>query len=160
MVKCVNEKVYPYVIFLPTKQKNSVLSSIFGSKTAVDILKFAIKQGVSNKIYQKTLIEKLSYSNKTVIEHLKSLTRLGILKEQMEKVEAENRTVWVKSYRLSDFGKWLALLLVEEKTLSDEEKSEILKSAFRNYLRWIKALTEKLHVEKSVLERIFKEEIG
>lgn len=154
-----NEKIYPYVVFLPAKQKDNVLSAIFGSKAAVDILKFSINQGVSNKIYQKDLIEKLSYSNKTVIKHLKSLTKLGILKEQMEKTQVENRTVWVKSYQPSDLGKWFVLLLTEEKALSDKEKSRILKNAFRTYIRWIKTLSEKLHVDQNVLETIFAKEM-
>lgn len=153
------EKIYPYVVFLPAKQKDNVLSGIFGSKAAVDILKFSISQGVSNKIYQKDLIENLSYSNKTVIKHLKSLTRLGILKEQMEKTQVENRTVWVKSYQLSDLGEWFVLLLTEEKALSDEEKSKILKNAFRTYIKWIKTLSQKLHLDQSVLEAIFTKEM-
>jgi len=158
-VNSMKQKIYPYVVFLPAKQKDNVLLAIFGSKAAVDILKFSIIQGVSNKIYQKDLIEKLSYSNKTVIKHLKSLTRLGVLKEQMEKTEVKNRTVWVKSYSLSDLGKWFALLLAKEKALSDEEKSEILKNAFRAYIGWIKTLSEKLNVDQSVLKKIFTEEM-
>lgn len=153
------EKNHPYIVFLPAKQKDSVLSAIFGSKAAVDILKFSMSQGVSNKIYQKDLIENLSYSNKTVIKHLKSLTRLGILKEQMEKTKVQNRTVWVKSYQLSDPGEWFVLLLTEEKALSDEEKTKILKNAFRTYIKWIKTLSQKLHLDQSVLETIFTKEM-
>ncbi|MGC8896444.1 MAG: hypothetical protein ACP5LB_06755 [Candidatus Bathyarchaeia archaeon] len=152
-------EIYPYVVFLPAKQKNKVLSAIFGSKAAVDILKFSINQGVSNKIYQKELIEKLSYSNKTIIEHLKTLTKLGVLEEEMEKTEKQKRTMWVKSYRLSDIGKWFALLLAEEKDLSEKEKAEILQNIFRTYIKWVKELSEKLHVNKKTLEEIFKEEM-
>ena len=152
-------EIYPYVVFLPAKQKNKVLSAIFGSKAAVDILKFSINQGVSNKIYQKELIEKLSYSNKTIIEHLKTLTKLGVLEEEMEKTERQKRTMWVKSYRLSDIGKWFALLLAEEKDLSEKEKAEILQNIFRTYIKWVKELSEKLHVNKKTLEEIFKEEM-
>jgi hypothetical protein len=150
---------YPYVVFLPAEQKNRILSAIFGSKASIDILKFSLKQGISNKIYQRDLVEKLSYSNKTIIENLKVLTKLGVLTEEMEKAEKERRVVWVKAYQLSDMGKWFALLLAEEKELSDEEKAEILQNIFRNYIKWVKNLSEKLHVEKETLERIFKEEI-
>jgi hypothetical protein len=147
------------VVFLPAEQKNRILSAIFGSKASIDILKFSLKQGISNKIYQRDLVEKLSYSNKTIIENLKVLTKLGVLTEEMEKAEKERRVVWVKAYQLSDMGKWFALLLAEEKELSDEEKAEILQNIFRNYIKWVKNLSEKLHVEKETLERIFKEEI-
>jgi len=104
-------------------------------------------------------MEKLPYSNKTIIEHLKSLTKLGVLEGDMEKTKSENRIVWVKSYQLTDIGKWFVLLLAEEKELSKKEKAEILKDIFRAYLKWVKDLSEKLHVDKETLEKIFMEEM-
>jgi len=154
-----NQKFHPYVVFLPSKHKHKTLRAIFGSQTAVDILKFSIRQGVSKKIYQKDLVEKLPYSNKTIIEHLKSLTRLGVLEEDMEKIESENRIVWVKSYQLTDIGKWFVLLLAEEKELTKEEKAQILRNVFKAYIRWVKNLSEKLHLNKEELKRIFTEEM-
>ncbi|HEY4675244.1 MAG TPA: hypothetical protein VIH48_04230 [Candidatus Bathyarchaeia archaeon] len=151
-------KAYPYVVFLPAKQKDDVLSAIFGSKAAVDILKFSITSGISNRIYQKELIEKLSYSNKTIIEHLKSLTKLGVLDESMVKTQNENRIVWLKSYQLTDVGKWFALLLAEKKDMSKEEKAQIFQNIFRRYIRWAGDLSKKLNVEKKVLTEIFLEE--
>jgi len=152
-------ELHPYVVFLPTEQKNKILSAIFGSKAAVDILKFSLDQGVSNKFYQKDLVRKLAYSNKTIIEISKSLTKLGILREDMEKIEKEKRTVWVKAYQLSDEGKWFALLLAEERDLSEIEKAEILQNIFRQYIKWVKTLSENLHVDKETLEKIFTEEM-
>jgi hypothetical protein len=146
-------------VFLPSEDKTRVLSSIFGSKAAVDILRFSLKQGISNKIYQKDLMKKLSYSNKTVIENLKSLTKLRILEEHMEKAQKERGIVWVKTYQLSDSGKWFALLLAEEKDLSDKEKGEILENLFRTYVRWVKDLSDRLHLSKSTLEKAFREEM-
>jgi len=158
-VCCLNADLHPYVVFLPTEQKNRILSAIFGSKASVDILKFSLTQGVSNKIYQKDLVKKLSYSNKTVIETLKSLTKLEVLMENMEKTEKEGRTMWVKAFQLSDIGKWFALLLAEEKDLSDKEKAEILQNIFRSYIKWVKNLSENLHVNKETLKKIFFEEM-
>jgi hypothetical protein len=152
-------KVHPYVVFLPTEQKTKILSAIFGSRSAVDILRFSLSQGISNKIYQKDLMKELPYSNKTVIGNLKSLTKLGVLMEEMEKMEKDGRIVWVKAYQLSDLGKWFALLLAEEKDLSEEEKGEILQNIFRVYVKWVKTLSEKLHVNKELLEKIFMEEM-
>lgn len=151
--------LHPYVVFLPAEQKSKILSAIFGSKAAVDILKFSLNQGVSNKIYQKDLVRELAYSNKTIIENLKSLTKLGVLREDMEKIEKRGRIVWVKAYQLSDVGKWFALLLAEEKDLSRREKAEILKNVFKAYIKWVKDLSEKLHVNKKTLEKIFMEEM-
>ncbi|MDH5794166.1 MAG: hypothetical protein OEZ18_06370 [Candidatus Bathyarchaeota archaeon] len=154
-----NQKFHPYVVFLPSEQKSKILSAIFGSKAAVDILKFSLNQGISNKIYQKDLVKKLAYSNKTIIETLKSLTNLEVLREDMEKIKKEGRIVWVKAYQLSDLGKWFALLLAEEKDLSEKEKAEILQNLFRTYIKWVKDLSEKLHVNKKTLEKIFTEEM-
>jgi len=146
-------------VFLPSEQKNKILSAIFGSKAAVDVLKFSLNQGISNKIYQKDLVTKLSYSNKTIIENLKTLTKLGVLKEDMEKIKKEGRIVWVKAYQLSDLGKWFALLLAEEKELSQKEKAEILQNLFRTYIKWVKDLSEQLQVSKKMLEKVFIEEM-
>jgi len=158
-VKRLNENLHPYVVFLPSEQKTKILSAIFGSKAAVDILKFSLSQGISDKIYQKDLVRKLAYSNKTIIENLKSLTNLEVLREDMEKIEKEGRIVWVKAYQLSDLGKWFALLLAEEKDLSEKEKAEILQNLFRTYIKWTKDLSENLHVNKKTLEKIFSEEM-
>jgi len=146
-------------VFLPTEQKTKILSAIFGSRSAVDTLRFSLSQGISNKIYQKDLVKKLPYSNKTIIGNLKSLTNLGVLMEEMEKTEKDGRIVWVKTYQLSDVGKWFALLLAEEKDLSEEEKAEILQNIFRVYIKWVKTLSEKLHINKKPLEKIFMEEM-
>jgi hypothetical protein len=154
-----NQKFHPYVVFLPSKQKHKILRAIFGSKAAVDILKFSVGQGISNRIYQKDLVKKLSYSNKTIIEHLKSLTKLGVLEEDMEKIESENRIVWLKSYQLTDIGKWFVLLLAEEKELTKEEKAQILRNIFKAYVRWVKTISEKLQLNKEELKKIFNEEM-
>jgi hypothetical protein len=151
--------LHPYVVFLPSEQKVKVLSSIFGSKAAVDVLRFSLRQGISSKMYQRDLVKELSYSNKTIIENLKSLTRLGILKEKMEKTKKSGRNTWVKTYQLSGEGKWFALLLAREKELSDKEKAEIFQSLFKAYLRWARNLSQKLKMDKMILERIFMEEM-
>jgi len=153
------EDLHPYVVFLPSEQKTKILSAIFGSKAAVDILRFSLKNGISNKIYQKDLVKKLAYSNKTIIENLKSLTRLRVVTENMEKVEEKGRVVWVKAYLLSDAGRWFALLLAEGRDLSQEEQAEILQNLFRAYVRWVKDLADRLHVDKGNLKRVFVEEM-
>jgi hypothetical protein len=146
-------------VFLPTETKDKILSAIFGSKAAVDLLRFSLKQGVSKNIYQRDLFKKLNYSNKTIIENLKSITKLGILSEEMEKNEREGRTIWIKAYHLTESGKWFALLLAEEKELTGTEKAEILQSLFRTYVKMTKGLAEEIGINKKMLEEIFKEEM-
>ncbi|MEM3627501.1 MAG: hypothetical protein QXZ25_05695 [Candidatus Bathyarchaeia archaeon] len=155
-----DEELHPYVVFLPSEQKSKILGALFGSKAAVDILKFSLSQGISNEIYQKDLVEKLAYSNKTIIENLKTLTKLGVLREEMKKIEKDGRTIWIKAYQLSDLGRWFALLLAEEKDLSESEKADILKKIFRTYIKWVKSLSKKLKVNEENLKEIFAEEMG
>ncbi len=152
-------RLYPYVIFLPKDRKQRVLQAIFGSVVPVNILKFSLRKGTSEKIYQKDLIGNLGYSNKTLIEHLKTLTELGILEEHMEKAESEGRTVWLKYYTLSDLGRWFALLIVEEESLPREEKIQIVRNAFRSYTKWIGELSEKLGMSREDFLKIFEEEM-
>ena len=135
------------------------MSAIFGSKAGVDVLRFALKQGIAKNIYQKNLVSSLNYSNKTIIENLKSLTKLGVLTECMEKNEKEKRIIWVKTYQLTDLGRWFALLLAEEKELTEQEKSEILQSLFRTYMNQVKDLAEELNINKTTLQKIFQQEI-
>ena len=152
-------KLHPYVVFLPAEQKDKILSAIFGSKAGVDVLRFSLKQGIAKNIYQKDLVKSLNYSNKTIIANLKDLTKLGVLTERMEKNEKEGRTIWVKTYQLTDLGRWFALLLAEEKELTEQEKSEILQSLFRTYVKLVKDLAEELNINKENLFEIFKEEM-
>ena len=153
------EKLHPYVVFLPNEEKERTLSAIFGSKAAVDLLRFSLKQGVSKNIYQKDLFKKLNYSNKTIIQNLKALTKLGVLNEDMEKNERDGRIIWVKTYQLTDAGKWFALLLAEEKDLTEQEKMDILQSLFRTYVKMAKGLAEEIGIGKEMLEDIFKQEM-
>lgn len=154
-----NENLHPYVVFLPADEKNKVLSAIFGSKAAVDVLNFSLKQGIDKCIYQKDLVQKLNYSNKTIIGNLKTLTKLGVIDEAMEKNDKEGRIVWVKAYQLTDLGRWFALLMADEEEISEQEKAEIMQNLFRIYVKMVKGLAERLHVNKKMLEEIFKEEM-
>lgn len=104
-------------------------------------------------------MKKLTFSNKTIIENLKSLTKLRVLDENMEKAEENRRIIWVKTYRLTDSGRWFALLLAQEKDLTEDEKAGILQDLFRTYVRWVKNLSDKLHVDKAKLVRTFEEEM-
>ena len=153
------EELRPYVVFLPLERKDKILSAIFGSKAGVDILRFSLKQGISKNIYQKDLVNKLNFSNKTIIENLKSMTALGVLNESMEKNDKEGRIIWIKAYQLTHLGRWFALLLAEEQELTEGEKTEILQSLFRTYVKQVKRLSEEICKNKKMLEETFKEEM-
>ena len=153
------EKIHPYVVFLPVEKKDKILSAIFGSKAGVDILRFSLRQGISKNIYQKDLVKSLNYSNKTIIENLKTLTALGVLNESMEKNEKDGRIIWIKAYQLTNLGRWFALLLAVEHEIAEGEKAEILQSLFRTYVKQVKRLAEEIGINKKMLEETFKEEM-
>ena len=153
------EKLHPYIVFLPIEKKDKILSAIFGSKAGVDLLRFSLKQGISKNIYQKDLVRGLNYSNKTIIENLKTLTALGVLNESMEKHDKDGRIIWIKAYQLTNLGRWFALLFAEEHEISENEKAEILQSLFRTYVKQVKRLSEELGINKKMLEETFKEEM-
>jgi len=87
------------------------------------------------------------------------LTERGILKENMEKNESRTRVVWVKYYLLSDIGKWFALLLAEKTDLTETEKTEIFRSVFKSYVKWVKEISQKLGVSKKIIREIFEKEM-
>lgn len=51
------------------------------------------------------------------------------------------------------------LVLAEEKELSEQEKADILQNLFRIYVKLVKDLSERLNVNKQMLEEIFREEM-
>ena len=59
----------------------------------------------------------------------------------------------------SIYRKWFALLMAEEKELSETEKAEILQSLFRTYVKQTKKLAEEIGINKKMLEETFKEEM-
>jgi len=87
------------------------------------------------------------------------MTALGVLNESMEKKENEGRIIWIKAYQLTTLGRWFALLLAEEEELNEGEKTEILQSLFRTYVKQTKRLAEELGINKKMLEETFKEEM-
>jgi len=69
-----DDDLYPFVLFLPIDRKNQILKAIFGSKVALEIMNYTLLSGISNKIFQTDLIHSITYSNKTIIKNLQSLT--------------------------------------------------------------------------------------
>jgi len=132
-----------YIIFLPPKHEDQIflLTSVFGSKIKLEILsEFCFKE----EIYQKDLIEKLPYSNKTIITHLKDLVKLEILNEKMVKKEEK----WLKVFSVNVSMKWLMLLLKDPNTLSLEDMKGIVTEFLKNYIKSISKILEHKGMEK------------
>ncbi len=140
----------PCIVFLPEDREKRItlLQRIFGSKIKLEILgRFCVETGVEKRVYQQDLIEFMSYSNKTIIAHIKELVDLGILREGMEK--GKN---WRKYLEVEKNMEWLVLLLHDPKRINDEKLKDSIKEFASLYLKHMKSLIEKYGLdEKEIL---------
>lgn len=140
----------PCIVFLPEDREKRItlLQRIFGSKIKLEILgRFCVETGVEKRVYQQDLIEFMSYSNKTIIVHIKELVDLGILREGMEK--GKN---WRKYLEVEKNMEWLVLLLHDPKRINDEKLKDSIKEFASLYLKHMKSLIEKYGLdEKEIL---------
>ncbi len=136
------ENLYPYLILLPNdpKSQKKILSTIFGSDIAQSLI-INIASGVE---FQKDLIKKLTFSNKTIINYLRDLVDLNILEENSTTVGGYRRLF----YKLTKMGEWFSSLVVY-RDYKPEEFKGILEELFQMYLK---------HAIGLLLENKFKQD--
>lgn len=149
----------PYIIFLPPNHVDQItlLTTVFGSEVKLKILsEFCPGKDELNsekELYQKKIIEKLPYSNKTLIKHLKDLVRLKILNEKMVKRES----TWLKVFTVTESMRWLVLLLRDHDTIPGEEMKQIIKEFLREYIESILKISEHYDIEKKEIRRFLSD---
>jgi predicted transcriptional regulator len=143
--------LWPYILPLPIKKRelDRVFQAVFRSKAALSILK---KASPNKRIYQRELISKLDYSNKTIIKSLKKLVSAGLLEQGMEKREEKGRTVWIKWYTPTFQGKWFVLLFQPQTRISQDQAQEIITELFKMYMENIIKLCTDYDIETTVFE--------
>lgn len=151
------DDLLPYVIFLPSDRdaQLKMLSAVFGSQVNLDILTAFCGR---ERVYQKTLIESLPYSNKTVINHLKELVSLNVLEEGMEKQEGE-KNVWLKYFEVEPSRRWLIFLIYDPETISAGIMQEIIVEVAYYYFKKIGELARKYGIEIDTIREIFEDGI-
>jgi len=151
------DDLLPYVIFLPSDRdaQLKMLSAVFGSQVNLDILTAFCGR---ERVYQKTLIERLPYSNKTVINHLKELVSLNVLEEGMEKQEGE-KNVWLKYFEVEPSRRWLIFLVYDPETISAGIMQEIIVEVAYYYFKKIGELARKYRIEIDTIREIFEDGI-
>ena len=152
------DDLLPYVIFLPSDRDAQLrmLSAVFGSEVNLSILmEFCGKE----KVYQKTLIETLPYSNKTIINHLKELVSLKVLQEGMEKQEAE-KNVWLKYFVVRPSKRWLIFLIYDPETISPETMQEFITEVAHYYFKKITTLARQYGINTEKIREIFEDGIN
>lgn len=151
------ERLWPYILPLPTesRRQHQILLSLFRSKVSIDIIRSVPLEGPA---YQRAMIKRLPYSNKTIIKWLKALVSAGTLTEGMEK--SKDKRAWVKWYRLTPFGKWIRLLLIPPKQIPRATIEKLFKELFEMYVRSAISLcaTYKINpkVLKTMVDRLYQ----
>lgn len=145
----VTDDLLPYVIFLPSDRdaQLKMLSKVFGSEVNLRILSAFCGK---DRVYQKGLIGTLPFSNKTVINHLKELVSLGVLREGMEKREEGDKTVWLKYFEVEPSRRWLVFLIYDPAMISRETMQKIIVEVAQTYFKRIEELAKKYGVEMKV----------
>ena len=136
----------PCIVFLPSDREKRItlLESVFGSVTKVEILKsFCAEGSVIERVFQQDLIEALPYSNKTIITHIGELVGLGILDEGMEK-----RKGWQKYLTVRKNMNWLVFLLQNPEGMSDARFKEGVRELTFEYLKRVKELIKEGNLTK------------
>jgi ribokinase len=126
-----DERFWPYVLPFPLDtKKRGLIWSILQSRVGLKILR---NVSVDKRTYQHDLIEKLPYSNKSIIKYLKMMVKAGILEQGMEVSMEKRRTVWIKWYRPTSLGKWLILFLKPPSEVSPDLTKTVIEELFRLY---------------------------
>jgi len=119
------EELWPYILPLPRVKKRQyrILFSVFKSKVPISIIEYMPLDRIA---YQKNMIEKFPFSNKTLIKWLKTLVSINILTEGMERTLIKGKVKWVKWYRFTPIGKWIKLLITPLKHFSKENLQKLI----------------------------------
>ncbi len=126
-------ELWPYVVPFPLDARaRKAAWEVLSSKVGMAILR-SLKLGEKN--YQKDIIAKMPFSNKSVIYYLKKMVTAGMLEEGTDKVRVRlGRVIRVKWYVLTEFGKWLILFLKEPDQITSQEAEEAIKELLRSYI--------------------------
>ncbi len=125
------QSVWPYVLPFPLdSEKRGLVWSIFQSRVGLKILG---EVSVDQRTYQHDLIEKLPYSNKSIIKYLKKMMKAEILEEGMEISPERGRKVWIKWYKPTSLGKWLVLFLKPPSEVSPDLTRAVVEELFHLY---------------------------
>lgn len=125
------ERVWPYILPFPLDtSKRRLIWIVLQSRVGLKILGEMV---VDKKTYQHDLIEKLPYSNKSVIKYLKKMVQAAVLKQGMEEKTERGRTVWLKWYQPTSLGRWLVLFLKPPREVSQDLTKTVIEELFNLY---------------------------
>jgi len=139
--KVTDERIWPYVLPFPLdSDKRGLIWSVLQSRVGLKILAQVI---VDKRTYHHDLIEKLPYSNKSIIKYLKKMVKAGVLEQGMEATVEKGRTVWIKWYKPTSLGKWLVLFLKSPSEVSLDLTKTVIEELFHLYASSIVEVCQK-----------------
>lgn len=151
------KELWPYILPLPRRpaEQYKILMSVFSSKIAMELLK---NISLERKSYQKDLIRKLSkHSNKSVINYLRRLVKVGVLEEGEEFLKVDKRNVRVKWYTATSLGRWLMLLLTPSERLSREDVVNVVIDLLKVYASSVAELCVSYGLNPEFFRSLFNE---
>jgi len=155
--------LWPIVIPLPIdlKVRRKLLLSLFSSPITMEVLK---NIPLDREILQRDLINLLSrHSNRTVIKSLKILKELGFIHERDVVLKSGLRRVRMKSYSLTDVGKWFYLMFKDPREIRSDALKKIVEEFIKHIINRITGfynVNEALELSEMLLEKISKSYIN
>lgn len=157
------EGVWPYILPFPLDPlKRELIWKFLQSRVGLKILGEVV---IDKKTYQHDLIEKLPYSNKSVIKYLKKMGHAAVLEHGMEAKVEKGRTVWLKWYKPTSLGKWLILFLKPPREVPPDLTKNVIEELFHLYASSIVEATQRYgldiesfhrHLDKECLRELVR----
>ncbi len=151
-----SDRYWPIVLPMPinVKERIELLHTLFSSRVVTEIL--SLFKDLEASLYQREIVEKLSHhSNRTVIEALKKLVKLGILEEITSVERRGGRKVRVKLYRLTDLGKWYSLLMRGPESIDREVLRNVIAGLLSEIVRRVSMHSRTIGLELPDLVKLF-----
>ncbi len=150
---------WPTIIPLPIdrRERERLVTTLFSSKLGLRILSEIALEGCA---CQRDIINALKeHSNRTVIEALRKLVELGLLKEYIVVRKSGMRRVRMKCYRLTETGRWFSLLFRDPKDLDKHTLRLTLRGLLGDVVEKVMQHQEHLGLSSDDVLRIFCEKI-
>jgi len=155
----VKSNMWPTIVPLPVdlEARKRMLLSIFSSPITLEVLETI---PIDKEILQRDLINRLSsHSNRTVIKSLKILKKYGLIREKDVVVKSGMRKVKVKSYMLTDMGKWFHFMFVDPKSMEPSTLRKMVEEFMEltiNKISSLYSVDEMPHLSEMFLEKVIK----
>lgn len=147
-----DNNVWHYILPFPLEnEKRKLIWSVLQSKVGKTLL---MKMKLNERTYQRDLIKKTSYSNKSIIEYLKRMVSADILDQGMEQITKGKRKIRIKWYVPTKLGRWFILFLKPTEEIPPEIVKTIIEEIFHVYASSIVEICDDFRIDLDVFLKI------